>query len=142
MTDILDTCPACGRPWPNREPDGRAKEWRVRIRLYAKTNMDEPEADTDPDLAPDAPGTLLLAGLPQVANELARTAEAFHGTVSGLGEQTLLHRLKSLRPTLSRRGGDAVWRVPYQVTTREGDFTGESRVTEWLARVDIQRETK
>lgn len=137
-----DNCPTCGRPWP-KENDGRAKPWCVRIRLYDKTSMDEPEYDTDPDLAPNLPGTLIINGLPEVAHELARMAAAAHGQApAGLGTELLMHKLKGLRPTISRRGGNAVWRVPYQITAQESDFTGDSRVQHWLARVDLERETE
>lgn len=116
----------------NRTPsailDGRAQQWRCRVRLY-KAGMSEPEADSDPDIDADKPGTLIIAGLPGVAEELGRTAREFHGAnCAGLDMDTLRHRLKSLRPTLSRRGGDAVWRVPYRAP--DG--------VEWLARVDIE----
>lgn len=111
------------------DADARAAQWRVRVRLYDKGNPDEPEADTDPDASPDAPGSIVIAGLPEVAVYLGSVAVEFHGQqCPGLDHATLLHRLKSLRPTLSRRGGNAVWRVPYSTLERA-----------WIARVDVER---
>jgi hypothetical protein len=115
---------------PASSMDRREVQWRVRVRLYLAARHDEPQADSDPDLPPDKPGATLIAGLPGVAEYLATLATGFHegATVSGLDEATLRHRLKSLRPTLSRRGGDAVWRVKYKAGG-----------TDWLARVDVER---
>ena len=131
-----DACPTCGQPWP-ADKDGRANRnrlWRCRVRLYNLATPDEPEADSDPELEPGAAGTLLLRGLPEVADTLARMASEFHQQApAGLGLGLLKHRLKGLRPTLSRRGGNAAWRVPYTVIQRDNEQA-------WLARVDIQRE--
>lgn len=125
--------------------DGRAQQWRVRIRLYNMANQNEPEADTDADHAADYPGEMVIAGLPGVAAELAVLTQAFHGVAcQGMDVETLKHRLKSLRPTLSRRRvaghNDAVWRVPYKVLTADA-FGGDNRELDWLARVDVIRET-
>lgn len=123
-------------------PDGRAVRWRVRVRLYSDARPNEPEADSDPDLAADKPGAEILTGLPAVAEHLRALATAFHGQdPAGLDDATLLHRIKSLRPTLSRRGGDAVWRVPYMVTPAErfGHRGNLAMQHKWLARVDIER---
>lgn len=119
--------------------DGRAAQWRCRVRLYRGErdagDAGEPQADTDPDAQANAPGSAVLSGLPAVADELAALAAAYHGSdCSGLERDTLLHRLKALRPTLSRRGGDAVWRVPYAVYEANGG-AGHA----WLARVDVER---
>ncbi len=109
------------------DADGRSAKWRVRVRLYDAKRPDEPEAD--PDARADAPGSIVIAGLPEVAVYLGQLAINFHGQQClGLDQATLLHRLKSLRPTLSRRGGNAAWRVPYSIS--QGD---------WLARVDVER---
>lgn len=123
-------------------PDGRAARWRVRVRLYSDARPSEPEADSDPDLAADKPGAEILTGLPAVAEHLRALATTFHGQDPvGLDDATLLHRIKSLRPTLSRRGGDAVWRVPYMVTPAErfGQRGNLALQQKWLARVDIER---
>lgn len=128
--------------------DGRAEQWRVRVRLYRTDRMNEPEADSDPDAAADAPGTEVVHGLPGVATHLAQLATHFHGSLpAGLEDATLRHRLKSLRPTLSRNGGHGVWRVPYQVEVGRGvavlranGFPPEIGLQDWLARVDVQRE--
>ena len=123
-------CPKCGERF-NPDTDQRAALWRVRVRLYADSGPDEPEADSDPDFAPDMAGETVLRGLPAVAEHVRFLAQEFHSSseTAGLEIEVLLHRLKGLRPTLSRRGGNGVWRVPYQV-----DGAGE-----WLARVDVQR---
>lgn len=114
------------------DADGRVAQWRTRVRLYDTRHPDEPEADTDPDAPPGAQGTMIIAGLPEVAVYLGNVAVGYHKQqCPGLDHATLLHRLKSLRPTLSRRGGNATWRVPY--STQEG---------EWIARVDVERMSK
>lgn len=124
------------------EADGRAARWRVRVRLYNDARPSEPEADSDPDLPADAPGATILHGLPAVAEHLAVLAATFHRQAcAGLDDATLRHRLKSLRPTLSRRGGDAVWRVPYKIFQAGDAFRGDSREQAWLARVDVERAT-
>lgn len=114
------------------DADNRAASWRVRVRLYGPGKPDEPEADSDDDLPGDQPGATVIDGLPNVAEHLMALAQGFHKSAPvGLDITTLRHRLKSLRPTLSRRGGNARWRVPY--TVAEGD---------WMATVGIQREAK
>jgi hypothetical protein len=111
------------------EMDARTAKWRTRIRLYDAREPDEVMADTDPDLPPGNDGAMVRSGLPAVAEWLAEVATDFHGeTLGGLDMPTLRHKLKALRPTLSRRGGNAVWRVRY--TSSRG---------EWLARVDVVR---
>lgn len=119
--------------------DNRAALWRARVRLYIEDRPNEPEADSDDDLPPEAPGTTTCQGLPAVAHLLAELAHGFHNAAcSGLDMATLRHRLKSLRPTLSRRGGDAVWRVPYEVAAKD-KFGDGTHVEKWLARVDVER---
>ena len=111
------------------DADGRSALWQVRVRLYNLARGDEPEADSDPDLAADKMGVTIIRSLPGVAEHVAALASAFHGAAClGLDNATLRHRLKGLRPTISRRGGDAVWRIPYKIAAGE-----------WLARVDLQR---
>lgn len=122
------------------EADGRAARWRVRVRLYNAARMDEPEADSDPDLPADRGGTEIVAGLPGVASHLAVLASTFHKQAcAGLDDATLRHRLKGFRPTLSRRGGEGVWRVPYRIFQAGDAFHGDSREQDWLARVDVER---
>lgn len=111
--------------------DGREAYWRTRVRLFKPGSKGEPEADSDPDLGADMPGSQVIAGLPGVAAYLLELATGFHGgPCVGLDMEKLKHRLKGLRPTLSRRGGNGVWRVPYH----PGGALGE-----WLARVDVER---
>lgn len=112
--------------------DGRAAMWRVRIRLYRENDPDTLQADSDPDLSPDLPGTMVIDGLPKVGQALHRIAFLYHSqeggdpALQGLDSESLKQRIKSLRPTLSRRGGSATWRVPYVV-----------RAERWIARVDV-----
>jgi hypothetical protein len=126
---------------PNRngDADARTAKWRCRFRLYREENGDEPIADTDADQPPDRPGHAVIAGLPNVAAELVGIASGFHGKspVVGLSREAMERRLKGLRPTLSRRGGNAVWRVPYRTIE---NFNGQSTERGWLMRVDIVRE--
>ena len=136
---MVTACPQCGYAAP-AEPDGRNAQWRVRVRLF-RDGMDKPEADSDPERPAGEVGDTVLRGLPAVAEHVQGLAWDFHqpiGTVrmvwvapeglKGLESSTLLHRLKSLRPTLSRNQGRAVWRVPYTVAGAE-----------WRADVDVQR---
>ena len=107
-------------------PDGRTTPRLIRVRLYRQGD-DNPLADTEAEARPDAPGTWRVAGLPGVALALAQTASAFHGTPTmGLDRATLLKSIKGLRTTISRRGGNAVWRVRYQA--------GKDQ---FIARVDV-----
>lgn len=119
--------------------DGRTAKWRCRFRIYSAQKMDEPVADTDPELAADAPGTMVLAGLPNVATALAQIAVQFHERqqLAGLSSDELERRLRGLRPTLSRRGGEAVWRVPYDTLD---SFNDRALTRGWMMRVDIRRE--
>ena len=126
-------CPACGVTMTPAvlEHDGRSAAWRARVRLYDLAKPNEPEADSDPDLPADQPGESVFQGLPGVAAYLTACGLAHHGEAyAGLDNEVLRHRLKGLRPTLSRNAGHGVWRVPY--TTPGGP---------WMARVDIQRVT-
>lgn len=129
-------CPHCGKSatLAQLQHDGRTQRWRVRVRLY-RDGTEEPMADTDPELGPEKPGTEIIAGLPAVAAFVSEIAQAFHGmTLAGeeLSEHTLYNKLNSLRPTLSRRGGNAVWRLQYQVT-------GLAAMELWRARADVER---
>jgi hypothetical protein len=129
----MSKCPKCGF---DPAPDKRAGKWRCRFRLYREGQPD-PYADSDDGLPPDQPGLEIYEGLPEVAETLRKMALQIHCSrqgagVGGLELETLLHKLKALRPTISRRGGNAVWRVPYIV--QYGDQTDA-----WLARVDVVR---
>jgi hypothetical protein len=126
---MTELCPTCHQPLKRPDLDGRAVQWRIRTRLYLATQTDEPIADSDPDTPPDKSGNTVLTGLPAVAAEVSALAVAYHDAVcDGLEYPTLLHKLKGLRPTLSRRKGNAVWRLHYSVKGHE-----------MLARVDIER---
>lgn len=128
----LTTCPNCGHSLSGLEHDKRAVRWRFRIRLYDLLTDDKmPQADTDPELDAAAMGTWEAAGLKGVAESVIQVATAFHNTqhLPGLELATLEAKIPGLRPTLSRRGGNAVWRIPFT----------SSRGVEWLARVDLER---
>jgi hypothetical protein len=118
--------------------DGRTAMWRCRFRIYDSRKLDEPVADTDPELGPGDAGTMVIAGLPNVASTLAQIAAQFHGReqLSGLSADELTRRLRGLRPTLSRRKGQAVWRVPYDTLN---SYARGTVTRGWLMRVDIQR---
>lgn len=125
-------------PAAKLDTDGRSARWRVRVRLYNAAHMSEVEADSDPDLPPESAGATVVTGLPGVAEHLAALAHGFHSQpISGLDAATLRHSLKSLRPTLSRRGGNGTWRVSYRVDRSAGIVPADSQ--KWLARVDVVR---
>lgn len=134
-------CPQCGCNLSGLEHDKRAVRWRVRIRLYDLAYSDtEPMADTEPELHPTDPGTWEAAGLKGVADLVIQLAMNFHHTtepLKGLEPERIDAKIPGLRPTLSRRGGNAVWRLPYD-TQRTWDATGH-RSPAWLARVDLER---
>lgn len=112
---------------PPSGKDSRTTPRRIRVRLF-KVGADEPAADTDAGLPASDPGTWLVNGLPAMAQALAMCAASYHegAMIAGLDKAELERRIKGLRPTLSRRGGDAVWRVPYTVDDAP-----------WQARVDV-----
>ena len=96
-----------------------------------------PAADSDPDALPDESGETVIRGLPSVAEHVAILAGTYHGLPCiGLDSATLRHKLRGLRPTLSRRKGSGAWRLNY--TTYE-TLAGAERSRSWLARVDIER---
>lgn len=123
---------------PN-ENDARSAKWRCRFRIYRKDDLNDPVADSDDEMPSDRPGSMVISGMPNVATELAVLAAIFHGKASvlGLSRQELERRLNALRPTLSRRKGNAVWRVPYYTSEK---FNDQTRERGWLMRVDIIRE--
>lgn len=117
--------------------DNRAKMWRCRFRIYDAQRADDVVADTDDDLPADAPGTAIIAGLPNVAVEAALIAKTFHddcghGTVYKMTESDLARGLRGLRPTLHRNGGKGRWSINYT--------TGPIN-RPWLMRIDIVKET-
>ena len=125
------------RQWlkPSRlSPDGRSASWRVRVRLFPAgstySRLVDPVADTDPELPRDAlTGSATITGLPAVAEYVADLASHYHGAPCvGLDGPAMRHKLKGLRPTISRRGGNATWRLHYRSCGRE-----------WLACVDVVR---
>lgn len=111
------------------EADKRTVRWRIRLFLYAPNG--QLVADTDPELPAESPGTIVVASLPGVAEEVHSTISRHYGAqkLDGVDMTTLLHRIKSLRPTLSRRGGNATWRVPFHMDDLP-----------WRVDVDVRRE--
>lgn len=135
-------------PGSNGDADGRTAKWRCRFRIY-REGQDEPEADSDDDLPADRPGSVVISGLPNVGAEVMGLAAAFHTktAVLGLSREEVLRKLRALRPTLSRRGGNAVWRLEYQTVEATGTAIlarqqGEDNARHWLMRVDIIREVE
>jgi hypothetical protein len=118
--------------------DGRKSQWRARVRFYsAADGYAEPIADTDPDADAGAPGTTILAGLPALVDWVSQLGVQVHGQPpNGLATATLDHRLKAFRPTLSRRGGSGVWRIPYSTMEKIGAHDVEKH---WKARCDVER---
>lgn len=125
--------------------DGRAVKWRVRVQLQRGERPDV-VADTDPGRRLDEPGTEIVHGLPAVAAMVAEICTAYHvgKELRGLDETTLRHALKSVRPALSRRGGEAIWRPRYEVVSHTPGLAEQQpdrpRVEAWVARVDVRRE--
>lgn len=126
LLDALDKHKPVGA---QAEKDKRAVYWRIRIQLFNPAG--DLVADTDPERAQEAPGTEVVRSLPAVAERLNETLQSFHTgqQLGGVTMPELTHRIKSLRPTLSRRGGNASWRVPYMA----GNLP-------WRAHVDVRRE--
>jgi len=132
LADVLDSVNERRPVSAQLEKDKRASYWRVRLKLF-KSSDGGLEADSDPELPLEEPGATVVRGLPGVAEWAGELVEAFHGgrgeTAKWLDNATTQKRLKSLRPTLSRKHGKAVWRVDYEVN-------GEA----WRALIDIVRE--
>lgn len=112
---------------PPPPQDGRKSLWRIRIRLY-EGQSDVPAADTDPELEPDQWGSWAVAGMDGIARAVASVAAGYHPDreIAGLDSATMAKRIRGFRPTLSRRGGNGVWRLPYEVDAEP-----------WLCRVDV-----
>jgi hypothetical protein len=139
MTQVLKTCPHCGGNISGLENDKRAVRWRVRVRLYDMVSDDKsPAADSDPELGVEQPGVEICYGLKGAAEYINQLATAYHkGPCPGLDMETLEGKIPGLRPTLSRRGGNAVWRLPYD--TARTWSADPSHEPVWLARVDLVR---
>lgn len=97
--------------------DGRAVDWRARIRIYDEAKMDQPEGDTDPDLLADAPGALILHGLPSVLGVVMEVVARHHGTPAlGIDRVSLQRKIASLRTQISNARRDSgKFTVDYQV---------------------------
>ena len=84
-------------------------------------NQNEPAADTDDDLPPGADGRMVKAGLPAVMEWLAELGVEFHkGQCPGLSLPELMHKLRSVRPAVSKNKGFATFAVNY--TTMGGEW--------------------
>jgi hypothetical protein len=114
--------------------DGRAREWRVRLRLYNYLGSDEPEADSDDTLLADQPGATIIRGLSNVVAWVIELATNYHGVAcAGLEEGTLRKKIPTLRTQMSNRGDrTGVIRATYEVIVN-----GEAR--HMLARIDVCR---
>lgn len=110
-------------PGEDARADGRARDWRVRMFIfdYAR-GLDEPVANTDPELGLGLPGTLVLRGLPAVMKYIAKTTSDFHGAACvGLDQNTLKRKLNTLRTMMAyRQDGTATLRIDYQVHNSSG----------------------
>lgn len=126
----------------NGVSDRRTKPFRCRFRIYDMLNHpDEPYADTGEGTPVDTPGSdeWIIDGLPAVATMAVSLARKAHGPVQfhGLSSEDLARGLRGIRPTLSRRGGNAKWRLEYDT---EETFSEHTQKRGWLMRVDIIRE--
>lgn len=134
-------CPECGAHFTAAELDGRAAWWRIRVRIYDMRQGDEPRADSDPELSPEKPGALVVRGMPAVTETFAEMARAFHGETSliGAGPEDLARKVKAFRPTLSRNKQRGTLRISYDT---QDTHSLTDRPAAWIARIDIQQETK
>lgn len=123
------------------ETDKRAATWLCRFRIYSdRDGFTEPEADSDDDLDPGAPGTTLIKGLRAVGDYAVQLAAAYHdnpGPLAGLSGEALDKKVAGLRPTLSRRGGNATWRLYYN--TPRSIQPSNPRHFAYLIRIDLER---
>lgn len=122
--------------------DRRTAKWRCRFRIYDMVHSpDEPFADTEEGKPVDAPGSddWIIDGLPAVATMITDLARRAHGNVQfqGLSGDDLARGLRGIRPTLSRRGGNAKWRIDYDTLESFNEYRQKRG---WLMRVDIIRE--
>lgn len=103
--------------------------YKVRVML---TRGDSVEADTDPELAPDARPTIEVTGMSAIIELLRDVATPFHVSRQepepALDIPALERRLSALRVSLSRSGGNTWWHVKYTVGTAE-----------WAAAVHVVR---
>lgn len=106
--------------------DGRAAAWRVRLMLWRIGPQGQRDLHADSDLGSrfdrngPAPGQTVIYGLPAVAewvNELCTAAHSADSVIEGISVETLLRKIRSLRVALSNAGGEAMWRVRYDVIT-------------------------
>ncbi len=115
--------------------DGRARIWRVRLRLYDyATGLIEPVADSDEGLEPHMPGETQIRGLAGVVDWIRELACNFHGVAcTGLDKRALRGKIGNLRTMMANRGdGTGVIRADYQV------MVGETQ-RHMLARCDVQK---
>lgn len=118
-----------------RRADGRAREWRVRARLYDYENgLNDPVADSDPDLSPELPGATIIRGMPAIIPWLGELASTYHGVACpGLDRRTLRGKIGNLRTMMTNRGdGTGDFRADYQVVVG-------GRIRDMRARCDVCR---
>lgn len=115
--------------------DGRALQWRVRLRLYdAADGYVNVIADSDDGVPHDQMGATVIHGLPAVASWIAELSAAHHkAPCAGLDSASLRRKLASLRTQLSyRKDGTGTLRAEYQVMSGE-------RLRYMVARCDVER---
>jgi len=129
LADLLDAIVKHKPIMARAERDKRTKRYRIRLFLYHPSG--QLIADTDPNLARELPGTTVVTSLPGVAEKLNDMVMTHYGQhkLDGVDMPTLLHRVRSLRPTLSRKDGVATWRVPFKMDDMP-----------WRVDVDVRRE--
>ncbi len=126
-SQIMATLRGLGRP-PGT--DRRIRDWAIRIRLYSDNIDVDAVADTQPDDPPDAGGDWVVHGLGAACAALQNVVYGYHaGTPpAGLDNERLQRAIKGLRPTISRRGGNATLRLEYAAGG-----------TVWTVRMDVDR---
>lgn len=95
--------------------DKRMRRRLVRVRLVQDG---ETVADSHPDWAVTTPGDWQCDGYTGVVDVLRSTARMYHGSsiITGLDDDTMQRRIKSLRVKMARRVDKAAavaWTVPY-----------------------------
>lgn len=112
--------------------DKRATAYRVRLTLFHDNEL---VADSDPELAMNAPGTEVIYGLQAVGVWAREIAYSFHygdgpGPITGLDDEDIAKSIKSLRPSLSRNNGVHNWRMKYDIDDQ----------SEWMANILVVTE--
>lgn len=141
---LLTHCPAChvNLDAARSELDGRTKAYRTRLRLYDThaPSADDPMAGADSaeGYPADHPGVDTVRGTPTALTEASALAHAYHTCgLHGLDHETLERKGRNLRTDMTRNGGWAVVRLPYDTAE---SFTEGRQPPRYLLRLDIRRE--